>query len=91
MKNLIIAYDLNSPGQNYELVRDATRSLGTWYQFQYSLFFVQSDLSPEEAYDRVRPYMDTNDKLLVADAASAYVGDYPPADIAALQKVWKDA
>lgn len=91
MRNLIVAYDLNSPGQNYEGVRAVIRSLGLWYQFQYSLFFVQADLTPEEAYEHVRPFMDANDKLMVAEATQAFVGDYPMNDIVALREVWKAA
>ena len=35
MTNLFIAYDLMSFGKNYEGVRDAIKSLGSWYQFQF--------------------------------------------------------
>lgn len=30
MNNLIISYDLNSPGQSYTRVTDAIKTLGTW-------------------------------------------------------------
>ena len=91
MRNLIVAYDLNSPGQNYEGVRAVIRSLGLWYQFQYSLFFVQADLTPEQAYDLIRPFMDANDKLVVAEATQAFVGNYPMNELVALQGVWRAA
>jgi len=88
MRNLIVAYDLMTPGQNYDAVRAAIRSLGLWYQFQYSLFFVQAELTPKEAYDRIRLFMDANDKLVVAEATEAFIGNYPWNDIVALQGAW---
>lgn len=91
MRNLIVAYDLISPGQSYDAVRAVIRSLGLWYQFQYSLFFVQAELTPEEAYNRIRLFMDANDKLVVAEATQAFVGNYPMNDIVALRDVWKAA
>lgn len=86
--NLLIAYDLIAPGQNYSTVTDAIRSLGAWYKLQYSLFYVQSDLPMEEAYNRIRLVMDPDDKLVVAHAADMMFGRYDPSDIAALQNAW---
>jgi len=89
--NLLVSYDLIQPGQRYDLVRDEIRSLGPWYQLQYSLFFVQAALTPQQAYDRIRVVMDTNDKLLVAHATQAFVGNYPAFDITCLQEAWQAA
>jgi hypothetical protein len=89
--NLIIAYDLDAPGQNYEGVRNAIKSLGPWYQLQYSLFFVEANLTPEQAYNFVCAFMDQNDKLTVIDARSMWFGNYAPADITAIQQVWSVA
>jgi hypothetical protein len=36
--NLFIAYDPMDFGKNYDGGRDAIKSLGRWYQFQFSLF-----------------------------------------------------
>lgn len=91
LANLIIAYDLVAPGRNYEAVQTAICSLGRWYKFQYSLFFVQAPMRPQDAYEQIRPYMDANDKLLVAHANEAFVGSYPAFDIQALQEAWLDA
>lgn len=91
MTNLVIAYDLNRPGQNYEAVGAAIRSLGAWYKLQYSLFYVQTELTMEQAYDRVRLAMDQSDKLMVADAARMKFGNYAGTDIAAVQRAWAAA
>lgn len=88
MNNLLIAYDLNDPGQNYPAVAASIRSLGGWYKLQYSLFYVQSELTMEQAYNRIRLVMDANDKLMVANAYDMTFGNYTGTDIAAIQDAW---
>lgn len=89
--NLFIAYDLHTPGQNYNAVQEAIKALGKWHQFQYSLFYVHTELSPQHAYARVVPFLDVNDKLIVINAAYD-VGaiftnwDNPPID--AINAIW---
>jgi hypothetical protein len=86
--NLIVAYDLNYPGQNYDAVRDCIRSLGATYQFQYSLFYLKTELSPDAAHNTIRLKMDINDKLLVAEATGGVVSYYPATDIDAVNFAW---
>jgi len=86
--NLFIAYDLNSPGQNYDDVRDAIRSLGRWYQFQYSLFYVNNELSPDEAFARVMRAMDRNDRLAVINAEQGIVSSWDRPPIDAINAIW---
>ena len=88
MTNLFIAYDLNSPGQNYDSVRDKIKSLGKWHQFQYSLFYVSTNLSARQAYDSVIPAMDANDKLAVIDAAGGVVSDWDRPPIDEINAIW---
>ena len=80
--NLFIAYDLDAPGQNYDAVRDAIKSLGQWWQPQFSLFYVHTPHEPEAAFRIIIAAMDTNDKLAVINAASGVVTtwDAPPID-----------
>lgn len=86
--NLFIAYDLIPPGQNYEAVRQRIRELGQWHQFQYSLFYVNTMLTPQEAYNAVIEVMDAGDKLAVIDARGGVVstGDKPLID--AINSIW---
>lgn len=88
MANLFIAYDLMSPGQNYDQVRDAIKSLGQWHQFQFSLFYVNTQHDANEAYRIVASAMDTNDRLAVIDASGGVVStwDRPPID--AINAIW---
>lgn len=68
--NLLISYDLNSPGQDYESVIEEIKSLGSWAKIQKSHWYVNSTLTASEALDRVRAKMDTNDSLIVVDASN---------------------
>ena len=86
--NLIIAYDLPKPGQNYDAVRAKIKELGLWHQFQYSLFFVSSQHSPQEAYSHIITAMDANDRLAVIDAASGVVTDWDRPPIDAINAIW---
>ncbi|KGM34691.1 hypothetical protein [Inquilinus limosus] len=89
--NLFIAYDLLSPGQNYDAVRNRIRELGPNWQFQLSLFYVHSGVDPQNAYAHVLAVMDANDKLAVINAAD-YLGaivtnwDHPP--INEINAIW---
>lgn len=89
--NLFIAYDLIPPGQNYPAVHEAIKNLGTWYQFQYSLWYVNTQYSPTEAFSLISGAMDARDKLAVINAQSGVVTnwDYPPLD--AINSIWQAA
>lgn len=89
--NLFIAYDLNAPGQNYDAVRDAIKSLGATWHAQYSLFYVHTDYRPNEAFAIVHAAMDADDKLAVINCSNdlgAIVTnwDHPPID--AINTIW---
>lgn len=86
--NLFVAYDLMSPGQNYEVVRDRIKSLGPHWQFQFSLFYVQTEMTPQQAHAHILAVMDQNDRLAVINAQSGVVTnwDHPPID--AINAIW---
>lgn len=86
--NLFIAYDLVSPGQNYDAVRDAIKSLGRWYQFQYSLFYVNTDHNPSTAYAIVAATLDANDRLAVIDAQRGVVSSWDRPPISEINAIW---
>ena len=86
--NLFIAYDLDAPGQNYDGVRDAIKSLGQYWQAQFSLFYVNTPYSPDEAFAIVRAAMDINDKLAVINAVGGVVTTWDRPPIAEINAVW---
>lgn len=89
--NLFIAYDLMSPGQNYDAIRDAIKSLGAHHQFQFSLFYVHTHLTPHQAYDTVAAAMDANDRLVVINAAhdlGAVFSNWDNPPVNAINTIW---
>jgi hypothetical protein len=88
--NLFVAYDLDKPGQNYDAVHDAIKSLGRWYHAQQSLFYVHTNLSSQEAHAAVIKVMDRNDKLIVVESTGAWMYPAPPDDVEAINRVWFD-
>ena len=86
--NLFIAYDLNSPGQNYNAVQDAIKDLGQWYQFQLSLFYVHTDKTPSEAFAIVEAELDGNDRLAVINAHNGIVTSWDKPPIDAINAIW---
>jgi len=86
--NLFIAYDLMFPGQNYDVVRDRIKSLGKWHQFQLSLFYVSTNMTPSAAFAHIHPALDANDKLAVIQADNAIVTNWDRPPIDAINAIW---
>ena len=70
MNNLFISYDLYQPGQSYERVAEAIKSLGNWAKVQKSFWYVRSSLTASQALDRLKLAVDTNDSIIVVDATN---------------------
>ncbi|MEJ6080907.1 CRISPR-associated protein Cas2 [Vibrio sp. 1-Bac 57] len=68
--NLFISYDLNSPGQDYQVVIDEIKSLGSWAKVQKSHWYVNSSFTASQALEKVWAKMDSNDSLIVVDATN---------------------
>jgi hypothetical protein len=68
--NLFVSYDLYNPGQNYEKVAAAIKSLGNSIKVQLSLWYVKSNYKAPEARDIVAKAIDKNDTLIVIDATN---------------------
>lgn len=68
--NLIISYDLYKPGQDYDEVIAAIKTLGNWAKIHRSLWYVKSNHSASEASKKVWAVMDSNDTLFVVDATN---------------------
>ena len=89
--NLLVTYDLDKPGQDYNAVHAKIKSLGTWYHPQLSVFYLHTALSPKQAHDAIGSVMDANDKLIVADITKIIIAPAPAADIAAINGIWNVA
>lgn len=66
-RTLLVAYDLNRPEADYPGLIDAIKKQGAWWHHLDSLWLVNTNLSPGEMRDVLKPFVDTNDELLVID------------------------
>jgi cytochrome c556 len=66
--NLVVSYDLNNPGQNYEKVIAAVKCLGSWAKVHKSVCYVSSTYNATQAVDKLWAVMDANDSVFVVDA-----------------------
>jgi hypothetical protein len=67
----LVTYDLNNPGQKYQRVIQAIKSMGDWCHCLESTWLLKTSLTAEQVATRLRQQMDANDKLLVT-AFNAY-------------------
>jgi hypothetical protein len=71
MPNYFVSYDLIAPQKNYPRVEVSIQSLGPSNRLLYSVWFVKSNLNIEAVRDHIAAALDSNDKLLVIEAAGA--------------------
>ena len=76
-KRFFITYDLNKTGKDYENVIESIKAAsdGVWYSNWKSAFLIRTDLqSAEDVYNKINPYVDTNDTIIVIEAAYNFWG-----------------
>jgi hypothetical protein len=77
MTTLLIGYDLNRAGQNYEDLIDEIKVMGDWWHYLDSTWLIRTTETHVSARNRLKPYLDHNDELLVVDVtrdAAAWQG-----------------
>lgn len=61
----VVAYDLVSPGQDYDSLYNQIKSYKSWCHPMESTWFIVSDKSATKIRSEIRAEMDSNDKLFV--------------------------
>ncbi len=68
MSTLLISYDLQAPGKDYEKLWDYLRTYGNWARPLESVWLIKTDKTPEEVRNLIQnSYIDRNDKIFVVD------------------------
>lgn len=75
-KTHLISYDLNNPGKNYSPLYDAIKNIGTWWHCLDSTWLVSTTMAATQVRDKLKPFLDQNDELLVAELSgeAAWIG-----------------
>lgn len=63
----LISYDLKIPGRNYTNLYDAIKSIGLTFHPLESVWFLKSNLKPNDIYSKLRPHIDDNDYIFIVD------------------------
>lgn len=90
-RNLFVSYDLHTPGQRYDRVIAKIKELGgVWAKVHYSLFYVRSEFTAEQAARHILPALDANDSLMVIDTNNndAHWYNIDPENSEYLQRNW---
>ena len=68
-KPFMLTYDLNSPGQKYEKLRNVIKNeISNGYcNYWESSFLFRSRLTPSEIVEKLKPYLDSGDKMFVTE------------------------
>ncbi len=76
MSVLIVSYDLDKPGQNYQRLISLIKAYGSWAQLGGSAYLISATATPQQVRDYLMQALDSSDKLFVgvAPAPSAWAG-----------------
>ncbi len=72
-----INYDLHRPHQDYSGLYGAIKSCGDWWHYLGSTWLVSTGLSANDIWDRLRPHIDDDDRILVIGATKDNRGWLP--------------
>jgi CRISPR/Cas system-associated endoribonuclease Cas2 len=79
MAVLLVTYDLNSPGQKHAKLLEKIKQY-SWAKLSESSYAIETDASPQQVFDTLRPITDQNDNLYVINLKRPYAG-FGPQDV----------
>lgn len=77
MSILLVTYDLNKPGKDYSDVLKTIKSY-SWAKLSESSYAVSTNLSPDQLFGKLSPFIDGNDTLLIVTLKRPYCGRASP-------------
>lgn len=75
-KAYMITYDLNSPGQNYDqIIKIIKENISlSWCSFWKSSYLIKSNLSTKQIQEKIQPYLDSSDRMIIIEVNNNYQG-----------------
>lgn len=69
MNTLMVGYDLNQPGQDYDKLIDYLKSFGTYWHHLDSTWFLKTTMTAVQLRDELKVYVDKSDELLILNVS----------------------
>jgi len=74
----LITYDLNKPGKDYsDLYKAIKATSSSWWHYLTSVWLVDTSLSTQQIYQRLKGHIDQNDELFIVRITRDYKGYLP--------------
>lgn len=76
MKAYLIGYDLNKDGQDYKGLYEKIKELSSnnWWHCLDSTWIIKSNLTADQILEKLKPFIDANDHILVIELGSDFAG-----------------
>jgi hypothetical protein len=76
MSVLLITYDLNKPGQDYEDVHKYIKQF-SWARISESSYAIETNLTPDQIYQGISKFIDKTDRVYIITLDAPYSGQGP--------------
>ncbi|TNB71599.1 SinR family protein [Arthrobacter sp. BB-1] len=70
MKSIMVGYDLNKTGQNYDALIKRLKEYPTWWHHLDSTWLIRTECTAVQVRDELGKLLDGNDKLVVIEVTS---------------------
>jgi hypothetical protein len=71
---LVVSLDLLGPAASYDKLYEELKKQGTWWHYMRWTWLVDTDRTPEQVVDALKPHMQGTDRMLVAPLGRPYQG-----------------
>jgi hypothetical protein len=71
---LIVNLDLLGPATSYDGLYEELKKQGTWWHYMRWTWLLDTDHTPEQIMQALRPHVQNNDRMLVAPLTRPYQG-----------------
>ena len=76
-KAYAINYDLKKPGRDYSGLYEAIKNCGKWWHYLDSTWLVISNETSNQIWNRLEPFVDKNDYMLIIEVRNNVYGWLP--------------
>jgi len=74
---LLVTYDLVNPGKDYSLLYEALKEAPAWWHYLESTWLIKTNLSPQQWFNKLKPFIDDNDRIFIMEITKNYQGWLP--------------